>query len=492
MSQPHAAPASLAPAAPSATPPRPAPPGAAARQDRPAILGALVVVALLSVALSLAFAVSAPAADVLVFGAGYFVADATSRLFLVVVNLVFMGIATYLWTRVRDTPELRDGIERLAGFAMVFIAAADLAILSNHLVAMWALVEGTTLAAVPLIQFRGTPIRVRASWRYFLFSSVGLALSLLGLACLARGLQGHEGAQASFFLEPLAAAARQPGGTWRRIGLALLLLGYGTKLGLAPMHTWLPETYHAAPPSVTALLGAVQFNVALTAVLRLLQAYGATEQGLVGPILLSLGLATMALSAFGVIATRNYVKLIAFASLNHGGVIAVGLGIGQSAAYGVVLYAVSNAFIKAILFLTAGKIEAHYRTEDVREVSGLLKDMPYSGMFFMVGTFALLGFPPFGSFLGELIIMSGLIGAGHYLVFAAFCAILTVTFVATGRSVFPMIWGAPKKQVDWASQAVATVLPKLVFLGALIAMGLYLPAPVNALFRQVATSLGAP
>jgi hydrogenase-4 component F len=331
---------------------------------------------------------------------------------------------------------------------------------------------------------------VRASWRYFLFSSVGLALSLAGLACLARGMEAPGGQGASFFLDGLEVAGRMPGGLWRTIGVALLLLGYGTKLGLAPMHTWLPETYHAAPPSVTALLGAVQFNVALVAVLRLLHAFGAAERGIVGPLLVTLGLATMALSSFGVIATRNYVKLIAFAALNHGGVIAVGLGIGGSAAYGVVVYAVSNAFIKAILFLTAGKIEAHYKTEHVRQVSGLLKDMPYSGLFFMIGTFALLGFPPFGSFLGELIIMSGLITAEHYLVFAAFCAILTVTFVATGRSIFPMIWGEPRKKVNWASQSLTMVLPKLVFLCALIAMGLYLPGPVNGLFRHVATTLG--
>jgi hydrogenase-4 component F len=457
------------------------------RPVRPWILNFMLGFAAVDLVLAGYLALASPASEVLVFGGGYFVADATSRLFLLVVNLVFVGIATYLWTRVRDTPELRDGVERLAGFALLFILAADLAILSNHVVAMWILLEATTLAAVPMIQFRGSPARLRASWHYFLFSSVGLALSFLGIACLARGMGGQE---PSLFLEGLAEAARQPPDAWSRIGLTLLLLGYGTKLGLAPMHTWLPETYHAAPPSVTALLGAVQFNVALVALLRILQAYGETDRALVGPILLTLGLATMALSAFGIITTHNYVKLIAFASLNHGGVIAVGLGIGQGAAYGVLLYAVSNAFIKAILFLTAGKIEAHYRTEDVREVSGLLKDMPYSGMFFMIGTFALLGFPPFGSFLGELIIMSGLIGAGHYLVFAAFCAILTVTFIATGRSVFPMIWGEPKKKVDWASQTVAMVLPKLVFLSALLAMGLYLPAPVNALFRQVALTLG--
>jgi hydrogenase-4 component F len=467
-------------------------PLAGMRPVRPLILNVLLVGAALNVSITAFFALGAPADEVVVFGGGYFIADATSRLFLLVINLVFVGIATYLWTRVRDTPDLRDGIERFAAFALVFIGAANLAILSNHAIAGWVFLELTTFSVVPLIQFRKTLARLRASWRYFLFSSVGLAISLLGFACLARGMEAAGTHEVSFFLDGLAAAARLPPEVWRRVGLALLLLGYGTKLGLAPMHTWLPETYHAAPPSVAALLGAIQFNVALAAVLRLLQAYGATDRDLVGPMLLTLGLATMALSAFGVIATRNYVKLIAFAALNHGGVIAVGLGIGGSAAYGVVLYAVSNAFIKAILFLTAGKIEAHYQTEDVRQVSGLLKDMPYSGLFFTVGIFALLGFPPFGSFLGELIIMSGLISAEHFFVFAAFCTILTVTFVATGRSVFPMIWGEPKKKVDWASQTLTMILPKLFFLSALLAMGLYLPGPVNGLFRQVASTLGGP
>jgi hydrogenase-4 component F len=464
---------------------------AGARHVRPRVVTFLLAIAAIDAGLALSFALGTPASAVVVFGGGYFVADATSRLFLLVVSLVFLGIATYLWTRVQDTPELREGIEKLVALALAFVAAANLSILSHHLVGSWIFLELTTFAAVPMIQFWPSRARIRASWRYFLFSSVGLALTFLGFACLARGLAAGGGGEPTFFLDGLAEAARQPPETWRRIGLALIFLGYGTKLGLAPMYTWLPETYHAAPPAVTALLGAVQFNVALVAALRVLQLFRVTDGAVIQPVLLTLGLATMAVSAFGVIATRNYVKLIAYASLNHGGVIAIGLGIGRIAAYGVVLYAVANAFIKAILFLTAGKIEAHYKSEDATEVRGLLRDMPYSGLFFMVGIFALLGFPPFGSFLGELIILSGLIGAGRYAVFAGFCAILTVTFVATGRTVFPMIWGAPTDTAHRAGQTLTSVLPKLILLLALLAMGLYLPAPVNALFRQVAAGLGA-
>ncbi len=458
----------------------------AVRTRAVALLG---LVAAADAALALALAFGSPPDVAVSLGGGWFTLDATSRLFLLVIDLVFLGVAAYLWTRVRDTPGFREGIERLVALALAFMAAATLAILSAHLVAAWALLEVTTLVAVPMIQHRGSAARLRASWTYFLFSTIGLALAALGLACIARGLE-EGGAAPGLFLDALAGVARRPPGTWARLGIALVLLGYGTKLGLAPMYTWLPETYHAGPPAVTVLLAAVQFNVALVALLRVLQVFGPAGQGIAGPVLVTLGLATMAASALGIVVTRNYTRLIAHAALTHGGVIAIGLGVGPAAAYGVVLYAVSNAFIKSILFLTAGKIEAHYGTEDVREVSGLLQDMPYSGLFFTVGTFALLGLPPFGSFLGELVIMSGLFATARYAVFAAFGAVLTVTFVATGRAVFPMIWGEPRRRVDWASQPLPALLPKLFFLACLVAMGIYLPAPVSELFRRVAASVG--
>lgn len=455
-------------------------------------LGFLISIAVLDAAICTWLATSmAPDTSVAIFQ-DFFVIDATSRLFLLLINLVFLGIATYIWSRLGAEPALQGGIERYVGFALAFVAASNLAILSNHLIAMWIFLEATTLAAVPLIQHGGHHSARRASWKYFLFSGVGLSLAFLGFLCIGRSIELSGAHEVTFFFDGLTQAVQGANDLWRRLGLVLVFLGFGTKLGLAPMYSWLPDTYDAAPPATTALLAVAQFNVALVGVLRVLQVFRAADRDMVSLELVGLGLATMAVSAFNIIAAKNYKKLIAYAALNHGGVIAVGLGIGKSAAYGVVLYAISNAFIKVILFLTAGKIRSHYKTGQISEVSGLIKDLPYSGLFFMIGTFALLGFPPFGSFLGELIIMSALVGGGYVLVFAAFSVILTVTFVATGRAIFPMIWGEPRKKADWGSQPVATIIPKLVFLIALVAMGIYLPAPVNNLLRQVAIGLGAP
>jgi hydrogenase-4 component F len=258
------------------------------------------------------------------------------------------------------------------------------------------------------------------------------------------------------------------------------------------MYSWLPEAYDEAPPTVTALLAAVQFNCALIVLFRVVQAYRPGNAAVVSGALVTMGIVSMVVSTLSLIATRNLKRLIAYASINHAGVIAIGLGVGKAASYGLLLYVISNAFIKAILFLTAGQIKAHYQTKDTRQIAGLLKHLPYSGFLLMVGTFALLGFPPFGSFLGELLILSALVSSKQTLVFAAFCILITMSFVATGRTIFPMIWGEAKERRHWPRQTFLSASPKIAFLVVLVVLGIYIPKTVNDLIQQVAASLGGP
>jgi hydrogenase-4 component F len=448
----------------------------------------LVVVGLLASALAVVAAVSPSTAPLL---GGYVRFDATARLFLAFVDPIFLGVSVYVLNRVATTPALAAGITRFVGGALLFLGAANAVLIANHLFVHWIALEVTTLAAAPLIVRAGLPSTRVASFRYLLFSSVGLGLVLLGLVCLARAFESA-GHTPSFFLDDLAALAPSSGNLWGKLGVALAVLGLGTKLGLAPMYSWLPEAYDEAPPAVTALLGAVQFNAALVVLLRVVHAFRPAHPGLIGSELVTMGLVSMVVSTSSIIATRNLKRLLAYASINHAGVIAIGLGIGKAASYGVLLYVISNAFIKAILFLTAGKIKAHYHTKDTRQIAGLLKDLPYSGIFLMVGTFALLGFPPFGSFFGELLILSALVGSGHIFVFAAFCVLITMTFVATGRTIFPMIWAEPRQSRTWPRQTFLSAAPKLFFLVALVVLGVYIPRVVNDLIQQVAATLEVP
>lgn len=422
---------------------------------------------------------------------GYLRIDPTSRLFLALVNPIFFGVAVYVWNRVVTTPALGVGMGRYVGLALTFLAASNAVLVANHLLVLWISLEITTLAAAPLIVNRDVLSSRLASWRYFLFSTVGLGLVMLGVICLARSLE-TAGETSTFFLDRLEAVRAASANRWGKLGLALVILGFGTKLGLAPMYSWLPEAYEEAPPGVTALLGAVQFNAALVALLRVVHVFRPIHPGLIASELVTMGLVSMVVSTLSIIATRNMNRLIAYASINHAGVIAIGLGIGKTASYGLLLYVISNAFIKAILFLTAGKIKTHYGTNDTRQIAGLLKDLPYSGVFLMVGTFALLGFPPFGSFFGELLILSALVGSGHMFVFGAFCVLITMTFVATGRTIFPMIWSEPRQRRTWPRQTLLSALPKIFFLGALVVLGVYIPPTINGLVQEVAGSMEGP
>lgn len=449
----------------------------------------LVATALVTMTLALIEVLRAPSSEAAFLG--LLRVDATSRLFLAVVNPIFLGISTYIWHRVRTTPALREGIERTVSLSVFFLASTNALLVANHLLALWVLLELTALAATPLIVRPRAEAARRAAFRYLLFSTVGLGLVALGFSCLSRGMDAA-GLTPTFALDRLLQLGTLLGNAWTKLGLALVLLGLGAKLGLAPMYSWLPETYDESPPAIAALLGAVQFNAALVVLFRLVQVYRVSNARLIADELLAMGLISMVVSTVSIIATRNIKRLIAYASINHAGVIAIGLGVGGSATYGLLLYVVSNAFIKAILFLTAGKIMAHYKTNDTRVISGLIKELPYSGVFLMVGTIALLGFPPFGSFLGELLILSALVGSGRMLTFAAFCTLITMTFVATGRTVFPMIWGPSKEKHDWPRQTLPAALPKLTFLVALVVLGIYIPPAFNALLQQVAVSLEGP
>ena len=449
---------------------------------------ALVVAALVQLTLALSLALEAPAMpSTSYFAQRHFVLDPTSLLFLLLVNLVFSGIAMYMWSRVRSEPQLEADMPAVAALSLAFMACTNAAILSNHLILMWAFIEATTLAAAPLVA-RGEQGAQRVAWRYLLYSSISLSLGFLGFLCLAQSVH-LRGLTLSFFVDQLPLGLAAHGDVWQRLGLSLLLFGFGSKLGLAPLYGWLPQTYDSAPPSVTAMLAAVQFNATIVAIFRIFQVFRTDDFSFVAQELLVMGTLSLLVAAVQIMAAQNYKRLIAYACVSSSGVIAIGLAVGRKAAYGVVLYVVSNAFVKTILFLTAGRLHAVYGSKDVAVLSGVIKRMPFAGLLFTVGTFALLGFPPFGSFVAEMLILSGIVQTGHFMVFSVLCTMLTIVFVATGRALFPMLWGTPTSD-SRPRESVLSATPKVLFVAMLIALGVYTPEPASRLLRLVAASIG--
>lgn len=417
------------------------------------------------------------------------VLDATSLLFVLLVNTVFLGISVYLWSTVRASATLARDIGRRAALMLLFMVVVNLGILSNHFILLWALLEISTVCAAPLVA-RGQAASPRGvAWRYLLYSSMTLSITFMGFMCLEQSAQ-LRGVDLSFEIDQLSHALTSGGDGWQRLGLAFILFGLGGKLGLAPLYSWLPETYETAPTSTSVLLSAVQFNLSMVAVFRVLQVVQPLNTSFVAQELLVMGYLSLVVAAIQVMASRNYKRLIAYAAISSSGVIALGLSVGKAAAYGVVLYVVSNAFVKSILFLTAGRMRAVYGTNDVAPLNGIIRVMPLSGLLFTVGIFALLGFPPFASFLAEMLILSGIVQAGNLMAFTLMCVMLSIIFVATGRAVFPMVWGASKLERPRVRESSRATLPKLGFVAILVMLGTYPPQRVSDLLVAVAQSIG--
>lgn len=473
----------------SALNPAQSPPGSEMTSASGTALG-LVAVSLAAWLASLAVFVTQPLETLPQYFANrYLVLDPTSLLFVLVINTVFLGISVYMLARERTSTLLARDIRSRAGLTLLFMLVMNIGIMTNHLILMWALIEISTLCAAPLVARGDSASPKTSAWRYLLYSAMSLAITFLGFMCLSQSAD-LRGLEISFHVDQLGESLTTAKDGWQRLGLAFVLFGLGSKLGLAPLYSWLPETYEAAPTSTSVLLAAVQYNLSVVAVFRVLQVFHGFEMGFVAQELLVMGYLSLIVAAVQIMAVRNYKRLIAYACVSSSGVIALGLSVGRAAAYGVVLYIVSNAFVKSLLFLTAGRMRAVYGTNEVAPLNGVIRVMPFTGLLFTVGIFALLGFPPFASFLAEMLILSGIVQAGNLMAFTVMCGMLTIIFVSTGRAVFPMLWDAPTRTGPQVIETLPTVLPKVGFVCILVMLGTYAPEPVTRLLRAVAASIG--
>ncbi len=460
--------------------------GAGTRWVAPTLVGAAALMWLVAIGVFVRF----PLSELPVYFANrYLVLDATSLLFIVVINTVFLGICVYLYSRERNTPTLMQDIRSRSALMLLMMAVINVGLMANHLVLLWALIELSTLCAAPLVA-RGEVANPRAvAWRFMLYSSMSLLITFLGFMCLTQSASVR-GVEINFMVDQLGSSLTQAPDAWQHLGLSFMLFGLGSKLGLAPLYGWLPETYEAAPTTTSAMLSSIQFNISVVAVFRILQIFHGLQANFISQELLVMGYLSLVVAAVQIMASSNYKRLIAYACVSSSGVIALGLSVGKAAAYGVVLYIVSNAFVKTLLFLTAGRMRSVYGTHEVGPLSGVIRTLPVAGLLFTLGIFALLGFPPFASFLAEMLILSGIVQAGNLMAFTLMCVMLTVIFVATGRTVFPMLRGQPKVQVTAPPQSWFTLLPKLGFVAVLVMLGTYTPDVFTDLLRAVAVSIG--
>jgi hydrogenase-4 component F len=430
--------------------------------------------------------------------AGLLSLDDLGRLFLALTSVVFSLAALYTVSYLRDgTHDSPSRPHRLVPALLWFLAAMSLVTLTHHLAVLWAAVEATTLATAPLIAFYRRRPALEATWKYLLLCSVGIALALLGTFCLGIAASGVPGG-ATLTLDTLEAAARSGAMArpWLKAAFVLALVGYGTKMGLAPLHTWLPDAHSQAPSPVSALLSGVVLNGAFLGILRFHQvALASGDAAFAQALLVLLGFASIGLATAFMVNQRDYKRLLAYSSVENMGILAVGVGVGGTAAYGALLHTVNHSLAKTGLFLLAGNVLRAYGTTAAGEVREVRRRLPATGVLLLVLALAIGGLPPFGPFMSEFMVFEAALRGPTPWLGVLFAGLLAVAFLGLAGVLVPMLQrsartaGAPADEGRVRERLLAVLSPALVA-AAVIVLGLRLPPFLGQLLGRAAAQIG--
>lgn len=446
---------------------------------------------------------------------GWLLLDAPGLLFLSITSVLFLAAASYAigylrkenWGSRQDFEEgflftnAREAV--FTGCLLLFLSTMTLVSASRHFGLLWVGVEATTLASAPLIYFHRHRRSLEATWKYLLICSVGIALALLGNFFLAVASTLGAESHVPMLLDALIAKAPTLHVPWLKAAFLFFLVGYGTKLGLAPMHTWLPDAHSEAPSLVSALLSGALLNCAFLAVLRIQQVCTAAGQGdFCRELLLGFGFVSMTFAAVFILRQTDFKRMLAYSSIEHMGILSLAIGLGGGATFGAMLHAVNHSLTKGMLFLVAGNILAVYKTKSTEDVRGVLKVLPISGVLWVAGFLSITGSPPFGPFLSELIILKSALDQGRFVVAGAYLLLLSIIFIGMATIVLRMYQGRPGalptgtgaemeagRSVPAAAESPLAFLPPMALGTAVLVLGVYFPPMLQSLLEHAARAI---
>lgn len=438
--------------------------------------------------------------------------DMLGAVFLMLAAVLFTAASVYAvgYLRDEDKKHVKRDIQkgqlftnapemRFLSCLCFFVAAMTLVTTTANLGALWVGIELTTLASAPLIYFHRHQSSMEATWKYLMICSVGIALALLGNILMSVAFH-NPAAPAAEGMDQLSAfmeRARGIEGTnrvlWLKAAFIFLLVGYGTKMGLAPLHTWLPDAHSQAPSMVSGMLSGALLNCALLGILRghqIMRAAGLAEFS--GNLLVFFGLLSMITAAVFIVGQGHYKRLLAYSSVEHMGILALAFGVGGGAVFGGMLHAVCHSLTKCMLFLVAGNILTRYHSLSSYDVRGLRQDMPLSGALWTAGFLAIVGSPPFGLFVSEFTILRGLFAHAGVAVALVYLAALAVIFVGMSIPVLRMVQGTPPHDVPMDyHESLFSVLPPAVLCLMVLGLGLVVPDWLVETLNRAAALLGA-
>jgi hydrogenase-4 component F len=348
---------------------------------------------------------------------------------------------------------------------------------SNNL-GLWIAIEMTTLVSALLIIFYSNKASVEAAWKYVIISTVGITFALFGTILTyyaAVKILGETGDALNW--TALISVAGQFDPMIMKLAFIFILIGYGTKAGLAPMHTWLPDAYSESPTPVGALLSGTLVNCAMYGIIRFYSiATKSTGTEFTGNLLIIFGLMSLGIAVPFIILQEDYKRLLAYSSVEHMGIIALGIGFGGVfGIFGAILHMFNHAMTKSLMFFSVGNVFLKHGTKEINKVSGIGKTMPVTGAILLIGGLAITGSPPFSIFISEFTILSAGFFQGHIIASVLFLLFIIMIFAGFFYNLSKMIFGNPKPGITPGEVSRWTLGAMMVLVVFVIVLGVYIP-----------------
>lgn len=419
--------------------------------------------------------------------------DELGRLLLLLTSLVNVPCSVAAVDYVRSGRRAKS--DSYVPCHLAFLGALTLALSTLHLGVFWVAIEATTLATAPLIYNHRSRESLEATWKYLVLCSVGIALALLGTLCMAIALSGakYPTPWDVLALPDMLAAARAGNVDlqWLRMAFILTLIGYGTKMGLAPMHSWMPDAY-CESPSPAAAASSLLSNTAFLGILRMMRICDAAgEARFARQALIALGLLSILTAAIFLHSQKDFKRMLAYSSLENMGLIALGVGLGAMGAFGAAWLMVNHSIVKAMLFLCAGSFVRTYESHAVGDVRDARTRAPLTSVLWICGLLAISGMPPFGVFPAKMMILFSGIQSGRYVLIGVVILALSWIFLGMSRTVLGMVFQTervehgstvsqtPVESAPHSKESPWYLIPALCLAVASVGMGLAAPRRAN-------------
>ena len=461
--------------------------------SRRARIGSIVTlmgsVAILGLSVSAILELLASSNHLLVAVPHWIAIDALSGIILLLISIVNLTAALFSmgYMDFRET----GGVRRYFVNFNLFVFSMLIVPLIQEPNLVWVAVELTTLFSVLLVGFENTHEALEAAWKYVVLTIMGAAIALLGFLLL------YWAARQADALHPtwsgLLAVAPQISPVLVKAAFILILLGFGAKIGLVPLHTWLPDAHSQAPTPVCALLSGVETTAVLYVVLRLLPIVSESPATHTNTWLLVFGLISVATAAFVLLGVRDFKRLFAFSTIEHMGIILVAIGLGGSSAHeAAMLQVIGHALTKSFCFYAAGAVMLVMATRDIASVRGLIKRSPLAGVALLLGGLGIAGAPPFALFLSEFSILKAGLNMGQYLAAGLLVIFIAIAFFGIMNHISRMVFGTGESDKQLLLGSVPTSCKITLFLSAVpvVVLGVYIPSVMQKLIELAATSMG--